>query len=181
MSRPNWRALTVVLGTPDSSTVVKSLAFANLASAGSEGYVVQGADLGGNRGIVIAANRDVGVLHGVFALLRHLQCHRALDGLALAGAPKIKRRLLNHWDNLDGTIERGYAGKSIWSWSSLPGTISQKYKDYARANASLGINGAVLNNVNANAQILSTANLDKVAALATAFRPYGIAVYLILK
>ena len=118
------------------------------------------------------------MLHGTFALLRQLQCHRPLAGLALSEAPKIQRRILDHWDNLDGNIERGYAGKSLWQWSALPGTLSQRYTDYARANASIGINGAVLNNVNADAQILTSSNLDKVAALATVFRPYGIAVYL---
>jgi alpha-glucuronidase len=168
----------VVLGTPESSTLVKALALAALASVGTEGYVVQAADVGGSKAIVVAGNTDVGVLRGSFALLRHLQSHRTVQGLALSGAPKIKRRILDHWDNMDGSIERGYAGKSIWNWSSLPATISQRYKDYARANASIGINGAVLNNVNSNAQILTSTNLDKVAALATAFRPYGIAVYL---
>jgi alpha-glucuronidase len=168
----------VVLGTPTSSTIVKALSLANLSAAGSEGYVVVSTSIGGKQAIVVAANSDIGVLHGSFALLRHLQCHRPLQGLALAGAPKVQRRILDHWDNLDGTIERGYAGTSLWSWSSLPGTISQRYKDYARANASIGINGVVLNNVNANSQILTSSYLDKVAALATAFRPYGIAVYL---
>jgi alpha-glucuronidase len=169
----------VVLGTPASSTIVSGLAFGSrLAAVGNEGYIVEAATTGGRTAIVVAANTDVGVLRGSFALLRHLQMHRPVVGLALSGAPKIKRRLLNHWDNMDGTVERGYAGRSLWSWSSLPATISQRYKDYARANASLGINGTVLNNVNSNAQILTAANLDKVAALATAFRPYGISVYL---
>jgi alpha-glucuronidase len=169
----------VILGTPDSSALVKGSALASkLASAGTEGYVVEAADVGGKPAIVVAGNTDVGVLRGAFALLRHLQCHRTVQSLALSGAPKIKRRVLNHWDNMDGSVERGYAGKSLWAWGSLPATISQRYKDYARANASLGINGAVLNNVNSNAQILNATNLDKVAALATAFRPYGIAVYL---
>jgi len=169
----------VVLGTPDSSTIIKGLALGDkLTGVGAEGYLVQSTDVGGKKTIIIAANSDVGVLRGVFALLRHLQCQRTVDGLALSGAPKIKRRILDHWDNMDGSVERGYAGKSIWSWSSLPATISQRYKDYARANASIGINGVVLNNVNSNAQILNATNLDKVAALATAFRPYGISVYL---
>ena len=168
----------VVLGTPDSSSLIKGLAIADLSKVGNEGYVIQAAVLGGKQAIIVAGNTDVGVLHGAFAFLRHLQCFRPLQGLAITAAPKVQRRLLNHWDNMDGTIERGYAGKSLWSWGSLPGTISQRYKDYARANASLGINGAVLNNVNSDAQILTSANLDKVAALATTFRPYGIAVYL---
>jgi alpha-glucuronidase len=168
----------VVLGTPASSTIVKSLSLADLAGVGAEGYVVQATTVGGKQAIVVAANTDVGVLRGSFALLRHLECHRPLQGLSVVSTPKIQRRILDHWDNLDGTIERGYAGKSLWAWSSLPGTISQRYKDYARANASLGINGVVLNNVNANSQILTSSYLDKVAALATAFRPYGITVYL---
>jgi alpha-glucuronidase len=169
----------VVLGTPASSSIVNALSLGSaLTAVGNEGYLVQATTVAGNAAIVVAANTDVGVLRGSFALLRHLQCHRSLQGLALSGTPKIQRRILDHWDNLDGSIERGYAGRSLWSWSSLPGTISQRYIDYARANASLGINGVVLNNVNANSQILTTANLDKVAALATAFRPYGISVYL---
>jgi len=168
----------LVVGTPSSSSIVKALSLAGLGSVGSEGYLVQAATTGGRSAIVVAANTDVGVLRGSFALLRHLQCHRSVQGLAIAASPKIQRRILDHWDNLDGTIERGYAGRSLWDWSSLPATISQRYIDYARASASIGINGVVLNNVNANPQILSSAYLDKVAALATAFRPYGIAVYL---
>ena len=169
----------VVLGTPASSTIINGLALGSrLTAVGSEGYVVQAADVSGNAAIVIAANSDVGVLRGSFALLRHLQTHRALADLPSSSAPKIKRRLLNHWDNMDGSVERGYAGRSLWDWTTLPGTISPRYKDYARANASIGINGTVLNNVNSNAQILTGANLDKVAALAAVFRPYGIAVYL---
>lgn len=168
----------IVIGTPDSSSIVKSLALSGLSGAGTEGYVVVATDVGGKKATVVAGNTDVGVLRGTFALLRQLQCHRSLDGLALSGAPKIKRRILNHWDNLDGSVERGYAGKSLWNWNSLPGTISQRYKDYARANASIGINGTVLNNVNADAQMLSASYIAKVAALADVFRPYGIAVYI---
>jgi alpha-glucuronidase len=169
----------VVLGTPASSTLVHGLALGSrLAAVGNEGYLVEAVTLGGRTAIVVAANTDVGVLRGSFALLRHLQMHRPVAGLVLSGAPKIERRLLNHWDNMDGSVERGYAGRSLWNWNDLPASLSPRYKDYARANASLGINGTVLNNVNADAQILSAANLDKVAALASVFRPYGIRVYL---
>lgn len=168
----------IVLGTPTSSTIVSSLALNGLAALGNEGYMVLATETGGKKLTVVAANSDIGVLYGSFALLRHLQCNRTVQGLSLTGSPKVQHRLLNHWDNLDGSVERGYAGKSLWSWSSLPGTISQRYKDYARANASIGINGVVLNNVNAEYQILTGSYLDKVAALASAFRPYGIKVYL---
>jgi alpha-glucuronidase len=169
----------VVLGTPASSTLISGLGLGSrLTSVGSEGYLVEATNVGANAAIVVAGNTDVGVLHGAFALLRHLQTHRTVQGLSLSSAPKIKRRILNHWDNMDGTVERGYAGRSLWNWTALPGTLSQRYTDYARANASIGINGTVLNNVNANAQILTSTNLDKVAALANVFRPYGVAVYL---
>jgi len=169
----------VVLGTPTSSAIVQGLALGSaLTAVGNEGYLVQAATVGGKPGFVIAGNSDVGVLRGAFAFLRHLQMHKPLAALALTGAPKIQRRILDHWDNLDGTIERGYAGKSLWQWSALPGTLSPRYTDYARANASLGINGVVLNNVNADPQILTSASLAKVAALANVFRPYGISVYL---
>ena len=86
--------------------------------------------------------------------------------------------MLDHWDNLDRSVERGYAGLSLWDWAALPEHISPRYRDYARANASLGINGAALTNVNANARVLTPEYLAKVAALADVFRPYGIRVFL---
>ena len=86
--------------------------------------------------------------------------------------------MLDHWDNLDGSIERGYAGRSLWNWSALPETVDPRLRDYARANASIGINGSLLNNVNANAQILTADYLRKVAAVADVFRPYGVRVFL---
>jgi alpha-glucuronidase len=169
----------VVLGTPASSALVKGLDLGSrLTSVGAEGYLLEATTIAGRPALVIAANTDVGVLHGSFALLRLMACHEPLKLLAIASAPKVRRRLLDHWDNLDGTIERGYAGKSLWQWSALPGTLSPRYTDYARANASLGINGVVLNNVNADPRILTSAYLTKVAALARVFRPYGIRVYL---
>ena len=166
----------VVLGTPASSTLVSGLALGSrLTAVGNEGYLVEATTVSGKPAIVVAGNTDIGVLRGAFALLRHLQMHKPVAGLALSGAPKIKRRVLNHWDNLAGTVERGYAGRSIW-W---PSAISaQRLTVYARANASIGINGTVINNVNADAQVLSAANLAKVKTIADALRPYGISVYL---
>ena len=87
-------------------------------------------------------------------------------------------RLLDHWDNLDGSIERGYAGPSLWNWAELPGRVDPRIEEYGRANASIGINGAVLNNVNAKPESLTTPYLEKAAALARTLRPYGIRVYL---
>ena len=98
--------------------------------------------------------------------------------LSVTEQPVYDLRILNHWDNPDGTVERGYAGRSLWNWEELPGTLSPRYEAYARANASVGINGTVLNNVNASPQVLATGSLEKVKALADVFRPYGIKVYL---
>ena len=116
--------------------------------------------------VVISAHRDLGTLYGAFALLRHLQLHQPLAHLSVTSAPKIQRRLLNHWDDLNRFVERGYAGASLWEWFQLPEYRNPRYRDYARALASLGLNGAVLNNVNANALILTPRYLERVAALA---------------
>lgn len=128
--------------------------------------------------LVLTATEDMGLLYGAFRLLRLLQTEQSLSGINLLDAPKTKLRMLNHWDNLDRTVERGYAGASIWDWQRLPGFIDPRYKDYARANASLGINGTVVTNVNANALVLSESYIRKAAALADVFRPYGIKVYI---
>ncbi|HUC41562.1 MAG TPA: alpha-glucuronidase family glycosyl hydrolase, partial [Gemmatimonadales bacterium] len=165
----------VVLGTPASSRVIAGLPLAAaLREAGPEGYVIRTMTIGNHRAIVVAANRDVGVLYGAFHLLRLLQTHAPLRGVDGVSAPRLPLRLLDHWDNLDGSVERGYAGSSLWEWAQLPDSISPRYTDYARANASIGINGVTLTNVNANAQILTPAYLSKVAAVAGVFRPYGI-------
>jgi len=134
--------------------------------------------VGGHRAVVVAASSDVGALYGTFALLRQLQTHQHVRDVALRDAPKVQLRILDHWDNLDGSVERGYAGRSIWQWDSLPAIVSPRYRDYARANASIGINGAVVTNVNANARVLTPAYLEKVAKIADALRPYGIRLYL---
>ncbi|MGA2383219.1 MAG: alpha-glucuronidase family glycosyl hydrolase [Gemmatimonadales bacterium] len=169
----------VVLGTPSGSPLVASLPLADaLRQAGDEGFVLRAMRVGGRRALVIAANRDVGVLHGAFALLRLLQTHASLRGLDIVGAPRIQLRMLDHWDNLNRTVERGYAGASLWEWDSLPDHLSPRYTDYARADASIGINGVVLNNVNGDTRVLTAPYLAKVAALAGIFRPWGIRVYL---
>jgi len=149
-----------------------------LDSLGPEGYAIRELKIGGGKTLVIAANEDRGLLYGAFGFLRALQTHRSLDRIDIVSKPKVRFRLLNHWDNLDGTVERGYAGKSLWRWSELPWTLSPRYVDYARACASIGINGTVLNNVNANPRILTAEYLARVEALAGIFRSYGIRVFL---
>jgi alpha-glucuronidase len=143
-----------------------------------EAYVIRTVRTDGRRVTVIAGGSDTGVLYGAFDLLRRMQTRQPIDELNVAEAPAVQLRLLNHWDNLDRSVERGYAGQSIWDWHTLPGFTPQRYTDYARANASIGVNGTVLNNVNANALSLTEPYLLKAAALADIFRPYGIKVYL---
>ncbi|WP_026713205.1 alpha-glucuronidase family glycosyl hydrolase [Flavobacterium daejeonense] len=149
-----------------------------LQKINNEGFVIKTIQLKNKPQILITAKKDIGVLYGVFHYLRLLQTNQSINNLDIIDSPKTKVRILNHWDNLNETVERGYAGSSIWNWQKLPDFIDQRYIDYARANASIGINGTVLNNVNANALILTPQYLEKVQALANTFRPYGIKVYL---
>jgi len=145
---------------------------------GKEGYLIRSATLQGHRVTIIAGNQDVGALYGVFRLLQLIQMHQPIDKLDIVDAPKLQIRILNHWDNLNRSVERGYAGESLWDWQKLPRWRDPRYTDYARANASIGINGTVLNNVNSNADILTPPFLEKVKVLADMFRPWGIHVYL---
>jgi len=167
----------IIAGTPASAPLLATLHL-DLRSLGDEGYLLRSLTVEGHAAIIIAANSDVGVLYGAFRLLRLVQTGQPLEHLDLRDAPREKLRILDHWDNLDGRVERGYAGTSIWDWWKLPDYLDPRYTDYARANASIGINGAVLNNVNANAAVLTHEYLLKVAALAGVLRPYGIHVYL---
>jgi len=169
----------LVVGTPASVPAIARLGWReDLVRAGSDGYVIRSTSVDRRLVTIIASESDVGALHGVFHFLRLLQTRRPIASLNVAGRPRVDRRLLNHWDNLDGTVERGYAGPSLWAWSELPSKIDPRIEDYARANASIGINGAVLNNVNANPESLSAPFLEKAAAIARTLRPYGIRVYL---
>ena len=143
-----------------------------------DGFIITKGQYLGQEHIIITGKDANGVLYGSFHFLRCLQMHQPLSSFHVFENPKIKLRVLNHWDNLDRTVERGYAGFSIWNWHELPEYIDKRYTDYARANASIGINGTVVTNVNANALIFRPDYLTKVAALADVFRPYGIKIYL---
>ncbi|WP_425445630.1 alpha-glucuronidase family glycosyl hydrolase [Xanthomonas pisi] len=150
----------------------------NTGDLGREGYLIQTLHVDGHRATAIVGGSDVGALYGTFHFLRLLQTGQPMIALNVRESPRLQLRMLNHWDNLDGVVERGYAGASLWNWQTLPGYLDPRYTDYARANASLGINGTVLNNVNAKAWSLTPEYLDKAAALAKVFRPYGIRVFL---
>lgn len=169
---------SLIIGTPSSNKIIAGLAIKELAQINTDGFIISSQNIKGANCTIITANTDLGILYGVFNFIRLLQTAQNIASLNIVSSPKIKFRMLNHWDNLNRTVERGYAGFSIWDWHKLPDYIDKRYVDYARANASIGINGTLVNNVNGNATILTQQFLEKVAALANVFRPYGIKVYL---
>ncbi|MEO5891869.1 MAG: alpha-glucuronidase [Ferruginibacter sp.] len=131
----------------------------------------------------VQANTDLGVLYGVYEMLRRQQTGQIIiEGIS---NPSYTNRVLNHWDNLDGSIERGYAGNSIFWRKDDPFSVTaadkKLWQEYARANASIGINGAVLDNVNASPLILNANYLMRAKAIAEVLRPYGVKVYLAVK
>ncbi|MBK7106519.1 MAG: alpha-glucuronidase [Ignavibacteriae bacterium] len=169
---------TIVIGNYNEEIIKKNISKSEIAQINDEGFLIKSIYEENKKFIIISAKTDIGVLYGSFHFLSLLQTQQSIENLDIKNSPKIKLRVLNHWDNLDRTVERGYAGFSIWDWHKLPKFIDKRYIEYARANASIGINGTVLTNVNANAIVLTKEYLQKVKALADIFRPYGIKVYL---
>lgn len=142
------------------------------AAVEPEGFIVKR----NNEKWLLVASTPVGALYGAYDMIRRDQSQLPTF---YHDAPALPIRILNHWDNPDGTIERGYAGNSIWKWDTpLTDADRELYTKYARINASTGINGTVLNNVNASPSMLSTEKLKRVAEIADILRPYGIKVYL---
>lgn len=172
----------VLAGKADNLPEIKNkVTGKELQAAGDEGYIIKSMTFNSRDIIVVTANSEIGVLYGTYELLRLIQTEANLSKLQIASSPKVKIRILDHWDNLNGSIERGYAGQSLWKWEELPGKVDPRYSDYARADAAIGINSTVLNNVNANPQMLTPDYLKKVAVLADIFRPYGLKVFLSIK
>ena len=166
---------SVIVGLPHTSTLIRKLQWqAELQKLGPEGFRIRTIRNGNRDVIVIASTSDIGTLYGTFHFLRLLQTEQPIDRLQIDRRPALKLRLLNHWDNIDGSIERGYAGTSLW----MKIDSNPRLLEYARANASIGINGSVLNNVNANSEFLTEKYINKFAAIADVFRPFGIRVYL---
>lgn len=188
---PTLRAAATELQRGLSGMSGREVTIANTVSEGGVRIAVEDASTLPTDGYLIATTRengmvftkitgrsDLGALYGVFHYLRLMQTGQPVDQLAIIDGPKVDLRLLNHWDNLDGTVERGYSGSSIWDWWRLPDLKHPRYTDYARTNASIGINGTVLNNVNSKSDSLTAPYIAKAATLADIFRPYGIKVYL---
>jgi len=170
---------TLLIGTPESSEEIASLNLQNeLLSLGREGYLIQSRSVNNKQTIVIASISEIGLLYGVFELLRQIQTHQNISEISIQSAPKVEYRMVNHWDNLNRLVERGYAGLSIWDWGTLPEYKDPRYTDYARLNASIGINATAVNNVNADPRMLTDQFLEKLVVLADMFRPYGIKVFI---
>lgn len=169
---------TLLIGTIKDRTIHGLRLDREMLEAGPEGYIIRSVRQGKNNITMVVSADERGLLYGVFHLLRLIQTGQLTGNLDITEKPRFDIRILNHWDNLNGTVERGYAGRSIWRWDELPGTISPRYREYARANASIGINATVLNNVNATPDILTREYLEKVRVIAVQLRPYHIKVYL---
>lgn len=141
---------------------------------GNDSYAINSYD--GN--ITIKSASAQGILYATYDLLRRKSLGENIYDLNIEESPAYTIRALNHWDNPDRSVERGYAGYSLWDWTNLPEMTNEKYEQYARACASIGINASVINNVNAKPMMLDTEMLKKVKALADIFRPYGIRTYM---
>ncbi len=147
------------------------------ASLPNDGFWIKTVRQGSARYTVVAGETDRGVLYGVFALLRKIALEQPIDSLDEKQIPYAPIRWVNHWDNLDGSIERGYGGRSIfWENRHARVNLSPRVADYGRMLASLGINACSINNVNADPGILTSDLLPEIARIASAFRPWGVSV-----
>lgn len=176
-SRPRNNAL-ILITAPNKLVNEYNLA-SDLKECGTEGFIIKTVKKGADKMTVIAANSQAGLLYGTFSLIRQLQTSQPVADLNIQENPKYNLRVLNHWDNLDGTVERGYAGHSIW-WNRNE-TLTEllpSYMHYARANASVGINGTVINNVNANPNVLTSEYIERFAEFADILRPFNIKIYM---
>src|SRR5262249_36016584 len=126
----------IVVGTPKSSSLIAGLRWdRQLADLGPEGFRIRSLKFGPRSVTVIASSGETGALYGAFHFLRLIQTLQPIDKLNVDQKPRLQRRMLNHWANLDGGVEPGYAGRSLWDWQSLPGNIDPRLRDYANDNA----------------------------------------------
>jgi len=178
LQQKNITKKSLIVGTLKDKLIQSLGLSADLKLVGNEGFLIRSLKYKNDSITVVVANTDAGLLYGVYHLLRLIQTNQFSFKLNFKEKPSYNVRILNHWDNPDGSVERGYAGRSIWKWDELPVKISTKYLQYARANASIGINATVLNNVNASPKMLTTEYLEKVKAIASVLRQFHIRVYL---
>lgn len=176
------RSHAVVLGTIGGCAVLEgAVTEEERRSAGGDGFVLKRLDTNHYHFFLVAGASEAGVLYGVHELLRRIRNGESLAGTVVSERPAAPLRMIDHWDNLDGTIERGYAGSSILFTSNAVSRDTGRIRDYARLLSSIGINGIVLNNVNVRdraVRLISDEMLPSVTRLAGIFRPYGIKVFL---
>ena len=172
----NVEAGAIVIGTAENPVIAKLIDSKELSALGNEGFVLKSAEYDKKPVTVIAGGGPSGVLYGSFRLLEMIRCREDIAKLNLSDAPKIKWRVLNQWDSWDGGLGgKNYnLGSSIYKWNELPDKVDPRYAEFARANASIGINTVVVNNVNTGNNYISTEHLPKIAAVADVFRKYGI-------
>jgi len=185
----------LAVGTPEEMDVVaQAVDEERVADLAEDGYLLTTGEWEGVDTLVVTANTDSGLVYGTFDLLRRMSTGEPIADLEVVEEPASPDRLINHWDNpFRGSVERGYAGQSIFDFETLP-DLRERYRDYARLLASVGINGVVVNNVNTQIpgrdsaneamnhlegwRLLETRYLEKLTGLASLFRRYGITLYL---
>lgn len=180
------RSGALLLGTARSPIIRNAIGASDCAALGPEAFIIRAVNLGQRSATAIAGGSDRAVLYGVFHFLRLLQTRQSIDRLNVTEQPAAPLRMANQWDNPRGDVERGYAGLSIFHWDRLP-KIEPRYQDYARMLASLGMNAAVVNNVNTGSsgarndqggwKLITPEHLPKLAALAGMLRSYGIKTF----
>lgn len=169
---------TILIATADASPAIRQVVDpTRLSTLGDEGFVLKTTVIAGFSTIVVTANHDRGLLYGTFALIQQMQLGQPLDALDITDAPRANLRMANHWDRIDRTIERGYAGLSIFGFDDLT-VPNPRYEDYARMLASVGFNGTVINDVNSSPAFLDSAMIPGYVNLAGIFRRWGITLYL---
>lgn len=146
-----------------------------------DGYLIKTAEIDDKNYLIITAKTEKGILYGTFCLLRYMQMETEIDSIHKLEIPYNKIRMINHWDNIDGSVERGYAGRSIFYYNNKVTDDLNRIKDYARLLASVGINGVVINNVNVHeteTRLITNEFLPGVSKLSEVFRNYGIKTFL---
>ena len=164
----------LLLGTASDPVIGQIASDNGLSMNDPEGYIIKKVKANGKDAVLVLGADDNGVLYGTFKLLEILTTQDDISDLNVSDFPKIKWRVLNQWDNWDGSIERGYSGKSIYDWATLPKMKDTRIEDFARANASVGINVIVINNVNSSTNYITSKYMKKVAAVGKVFARYGI-------
>nr|AFM44650.1 Agu67A [Caldanaerobius polysaccharolyticus] len=170
----------IIVGNVTDALIMKYISDDEIQKLDEEGYVIK--SVKENPGLVVIGSKNGhGLVYGAFSFIKHIQLKRDVEEVHIIDNPKCKLRLLNHWDNMDGTVERGYAGRSIFFCDNKVTNSLGRIKDYARLLSSIGINGVVINNVNVNKNaiwLITPKYLGDLAKLADVFRQYGIKIYL---